>query len=56
MHLKLNFKVIVCKELYFREQRRFLLITSKAAKPSEADLEVLLKPTAAIIADIQNFR
>jgi hypothetical protein len=40
----------------FREQRRFLLIAAKAAKPSEADLETLLKPTAEVIGNIQNFR
>jgi hypothetical protein len=41
---------------YAREQRRFLLIASKAAKPTETELATLLKPTADVIGEIQNFR
>jgi preprotein translocase subunit Sss1 len=62
LHHKFSFVQKVWKKssayigTYIREQRRFLLIASKAAKPTETELATLLKPTADVIGEIQNFR
>jgi hypothetical protein len=51
-----KYKEVLHIVTFAREQRRFLLIASKAAKPTETELATLLKPTADVIGEIQNFR
>merc|ERR1719158_531366 len=43
-------------EAAFKSQREFLVTASKSKKPSDKDLQLLLKPTSDIIAEIQSFR
>jgi len=40
----------------FKAQREFLRISSMATKPSDGDLATILKPTADLIGQIQEFR
>lgn len=40
----------------FKTQREFIVITSRCAKPSAAELNELLQPTSRVIQEMQSFR